>query len=455
MSILQWFKGALGIGPRSIRTEGSDFALREFVYLDDVSVFSLMASRQGAIATQITETEARTLGGEVEGSTEASAGFAKAAVRGRTSTSQEQTSQVLRKAIIQSAFRDLYELEEQRLALRPAAGPPPDATLGIETVAEDGQWLMAADSLGRGQLIELEVELEAEAIFRINAVISAFLEIVQEDLEIFGVSTEAGLAEARAMNRVMDRLLTGLVPLRGRAIDMLVARVGERDLLVHRQVLEQISEESRPATRPLLVVGVAEQRLFWKDIRRVLFSNSRYRVFCRVSQPGLQAKWSPIKLTEVIGEVVPDFESQLLDALGDSTLAAMGTANNRTAAAGSPGRDTSLRAAMKFAEAVAAYHGLSVPRDRLLKLVDPLVTDASLENVAARRRVLGAVLEVLDRDFGVATPREVAAELRVNAIEAAGIGLDHRERRSAAVVRDKFAGTEARFLDTEFVAVYW
>lgn len=36
---------------------------------------------------------------------------------------------------------------------------------------------------------------------------------------------------------------------------------------------------------PIFVVGVTERDQYWKDIRRVLFSKSRYTVFARLASP--------------------------------------------------------------------------------------------------------------------------------------------------------------------------
>ncbi len=78
--------------------ESADAPLRESVYLDDVSVYSLTASRLGSIATEFTDTETSTLGGEVESWLEGFGGFAKGSVRAKSSSSRVQSSQVLRKS---------------------------------------------------------------------------------------------------------------------------------------------------------------------------------------------------------------------------------------------------------------------------------------------------------------------------------------------------------------------
>ena len=58
--------------------------------------------------------------------------------------------------------------------------------------------------------------------------------------------------------------------------------------------------------RPLYVVGVAEAELFWRDLRRILFSSSDYRMLCRLGRTSAQRTWTPVKLTDVLEGVVPD-----------------------------------------------------------------------------------------------------------------------------------------------------
>lgn len=90
-------------------------ALREFIYLDEVSVYSLIASRLGPIATQFTETERATLQGEAGSSISSSVpGVAKAEVRARAVTIRSQETQVLKKSIVQTTFKKLHDLSPTR-----------------------------------------------------------------------------------------------------------------------------------------------------------------------------------------------------------------------------------------------------------------------------------------------------------------------------------------------------
>src|SRR5207245_9779199 len=98
--------------------------LREFVYLDDVSVYTLYASRMGAIATELTETQAASLRSELSGSAGINALVGKAEVGTRLQSEDTHGTQVLRKSIIQTTFKELYDLERASLAMRPSSENP-------------------------------------------------------------------------------------------------------------------------------------------------------------------------------------------------------------------------------------------------------------------------------------------------------------------------------------------
>ena len=141
--------------------------------------------------------------------------------------------------------------------------------------------------------------------------ISALLEIVEEIPDATGLPSYDELVQARSVNRILEKLLVGLVPVRGHAADYGVVTIGDKEWVVHHKILRDLGITDPAFVRPLYVVGVAEQAIFWKDIRRVLFSSARYRVLCRMGQSGLQDSWTPVKLAHVLKSVSPDLASQI------------------------------------------------------------------------------------------------------------------------------------------------
>lgn len=133
--------------------------LREFVYLDEVSVYSLIASRLGPIAAEFTEKQTASLQSETRSSLSAGSGVAKAGVDSRLATGQTQESQVVRRSIVQTTFKEFYEMEQDSLAMRPIPEglepPKTDSLEDLETNMEELEnkgWIVDPAKLPRGQL---------------------------------------------------------------------------------------------------------------------------------------------------------------------------------------------------------------------------------------------------------------------------------------------------------------
>ena len=80
---------------------------------------------------------------------------------------------------MQTTFKELYELEINSLVVRPVEDQTRMPNLSDiedlinkkEILLADG-WLVDPESLARGKLLELEVQLESEDIFRVSSVVS-------------------------------------------------------------------------------------------------------------------------------------------------------------------------------------------------------------------------------------------------------------------------------------------
>ncbi len=442
----------------------NDAPLREFVYLDEVSVYSLMASRRGPIPAEFTDTQSVSSQEEIGSSLGTSSVVAKAELNSRMSASQTQGSQVLRRSTVQTTFKALYEqeVESDSLAMQPVSQdmePPEigslDDLMAKREELESHGWIVDPAKLTRGQLFEVEVRLEAEVIFQFNAVVSAVLEIVQDDPETFGLDRNETFDQVSAVNRILEKLLVNLVPVRGYAEDYEVVKLRGREWIVHRRLLHQLTGTDSLTTHPLYVVGVAEQSLFWKDIRRVLFSDARFRVLCRMGHDGLQKGWTSVKLVPVLRSVAPDLADKI-DAFGSGALAAMAETKEPNE---STEREQQLMrdALVTYAKELAAHYGHSITTQELAKVGLPseqhCISFGSLEE---KRKAFDSVTEHLVDRFELPQERNIAAQYRSTALMDAGLLLP--ERVMPPVASDGVPSpisSQGHFLDSEFVAIYW
>lgn len=445
-------------------TENPAGLLREFVYLDEVSVYSILASRKGAIATEFTESQTASLNSEVGGSASVGFGGTNAKVDSRIKAGHVQGSQVLRKAIIQTSFKELYDIERASLAMSP---PTADSTPTVSTVADIEEkhdslardsWLVDLAAIRRGELLEVQVELEVDPIFRMASVITTIRELMEDNEELFGHAVSAQLPQMRSIAQVLEGLLVGLVPIRGRLVDYSAASIGGCDVLIHRSVLHQISPEARPETQSAYVVGVAERDLFWKDIRTILFSNARYTVFCRLAAEGLADKWHPVKVADVLAGIVPQFDELIREFSNQARLAMAGaydtSLNPKGQHESSDGQEIAIK---EYATLLAAHHGQTLEPG----VIDSMILEISpaedwLASVDTRRPVFAEVTRRVDATLGVETSHEVSYALRTAAVAESGLRGPMVPQASRASGQGQAPGLEPeRFLDAEIVAIYW
>ena len=460
-----WLRRRKSRGPN----ENSYRERREFVYLDGVSVLSILASRTGRIATESTESQTSSQSSEVKGSFGVGLGGTKANLGTKMQTSQIEASQVSRKAIIQSSFKDLYDIERSALVLRPVSldhMPAVDLTRGLERLlgSPEGTGLLVDPStLHRGELLEVEVELEADPIFRMATIITTFVGLMEDNEDLLQNAGTAQLPEIRSVARLLDSLLAGLVPIRGRLVDYEWIRLCRRDVLVHRSLLSQMPADALPEAYPAFLVGVAQSDLFWKDIRRVLFSQARYTVFCRLATNGLEDRWSPVKMADVFSGIASDFY-EMIRGLGDELMSgfkrgvrsatarttddAFPTMLNHDAQRGEP----LLR---NYMESLATYHKRNIERSVIESLTREVPhAENWLDSVDGYRPIFAEVTKKVDDSLEVETPPNVAHDLRVQALHR--FRLDEIRELDGSIVGGNHRGPQGeRFLDSEIIAIYW
>lgn len=437
--------------------------LREFIYLDDVSVYSLIASRVGPVATEFTDSQTASLQSDVAASAGAGiAGVAKTDISSRVQAAQTHGSEVLRKAIVQTTFKELYELEKDRLVMRPVEtdADPPKVQVANELLSPDEElrpWVVDVEALHRGALLEIEVELSAEPIFRMSTVISALVEMMEENEELARAAASTGeLDQVAAMSRIIERLLVGLIPIRGRAVDFEVVAADGREWIVHRQTIRELGEDSAGVPRfPLYVVGVAQDALFWKDTRLVLFSKSRYRALCRVSRPGIQTSWAPVKLVEVLADVAPDLAASL-GAVTASVVTAVAEGDGESPSTSSD--ESAMREALlDYGTLIAAHYGCTLSKEEILDAGLPTPAQcASHRTVESRRDAFREMTAFVADRCGLEVEPEVAALYRSTAwMERQPSSSVVNGMSAAALTRSTTKIPDERYLDVEFVAMYW
>lgn len=403
---------------------GEPTELREFVYMNDVSLYSLFTSLIGALADSYTEAESQSLRSTIDASVEASAPMvAKGTIRSSIESNRSASRQVLRRATVQSTFRSF--LGTARHQILPTRSEKDGSSSASKTVAEvPGVNSMAASGLQRGQLLELDVSLRPQRVFEFLAAMDAIGGI--------GALTPAvldGLGD-RSNIEALRELLVGLIPLEATVADWVAISTSDGHLkLVHSEVLPTLESSEVATSRPIKLVGSASESLFWRDIRTVIFGEQTFRVLVRIDSGGIQDRWNPLKLIDVLRT----FDPVAADDLVDSFLLAIDTPMTPTAKA-------ELRdVAERFTGAITTAHRWDpIDSDE----VHVILSQFDLADFDSRRVAFDAAAQLIagDRELN----REIVAGSRDQALVLPTTAAEAPSTRETAA-----------YIEVEFIAIYW
>lgn len=359
--------------------------LRQFMYLDDTALRSLWVSRYGPEAVRIVEREERSREAEVNTSAEHSIPtLAKLRAEGRMRTSNTRGREVERVASMQSLYRD-FILAERRATKFEALwdGTGPEAT--------------APKSLERGDLLLVRVRLAADLWYRI----ASFAESMA-DLQEIGGGTFDRIENVTEVADLLDRTMIGQVPLASELVDW---------------AWDEANQQIVPAgenTSPLVLAALTDLRLYWVDVRRIMFENAECTALVRVAEGSPTASWSPIKMFDAVADL-PGLETitaslqQLRDQftqvstteLSHSSLALSAAAYAYWTACASSEPSAAVSTQIDTIIAAAEDTGSAAGVDAVFRKVDDLLEVAGANrpeaNTAARLRA-AALADTADRD---------------------------------------------------------
>lgn len=299
---------SLGSAKKQSPNHAPNEPLREFVYLDEVSLASLLASQKGEATENVTAQSQDQLVAEVASKLGAKAPLLPSAeVNSRFQTTNSSTLQTVRKANAQSLFRELHQLTYLRRI------QPLDDIVSAKSLLElfDGSHassVFKSSDLQRGDLVEFRVKLSASWIFQISTMVAEFSDMFDESPALFVEHVRfTDLYDAKNANRIISKLLAGLVPIDGLVSDYSIVQYQGEEYVIHNTAMEGLGLERLP----LQIVGVTDHMAYWKDIRRILFAENEFTLLCRIAKSGVQNNWNPIKLADVFKDFAPDLAKQI------------------------------------------------------------------------------------------------------------------------------------------------
>jgi hypothetical protein len=430
---------------------------REFIYLDEVSVISLVAARDGGIANTITEKLSHTAEAEsrMSISVPVKAG-AKVGTDTRHKVADSSSREVVRRTVIQSTFGDLrFGGSNPSQPLVREYRDLPKKLVGCVSTPEDlsATWnrklkklkkhglLTPLGTLRRGDVIEIDIRLRPNKTFSVAAAIDSFVDIMQGRSEVFG-DASAQVAEVIPIGEVIDRLMVGLIPIHGAPTNIALVDIDGQPHLMDYRVIKPGSPFAATA-RPWEIVGVTEEPSYWKDLRRVLYTRDRFTVYARVVNPDLVKKWNPVKLAGLMADVSEDVAREIV-ALPDELERQLNQSR--------PEPTVDLRGMFqRFAELLEA--DVETPPDSTT-IGDAVSEALAIFNNAAgemsqERAAFDSIVVVYDKANENKLDREVVAEKRTIARAAAYTAT------VGAATPPTQATEPIDQLEVEVVAIYW
>ncbi|WP_280494656.1 DUF6414 family protein [Nocardia farcinica] len=428
---------------RRAKRQFAGAAVREFIYLDEISVISMLAARSGAITEQIQEGSTREEQLQTDSTAGVNAKALKAESKSSFQTKSSQSVQTTRKANIQSQFKTFCEDAKKERLLFPGE-PPRKEVRSVEKLLESDGLCRSERDLNRGDIVDFTVILRADPIYRMGAMIAEFVGMSDDHPEVFGTIQGSMTSEMRSYGKLLERFMTGLVPVK--------AVVKDVRLLQHRgsRYLVQASTADRLglSTSEIQLVGVSEKDSYWKDMRRVLFSDQEVRVLARINDKTIKGAWSPVKLVDLFEGTIPGLGQQF-SMLAGMALQQPADQSNRYA-------ELFKRALILFAEDVANRQTFSLSSTQTADI--ETLAESLKYQVGTQEAQRSAFRQVQEKlvVFGMAPiePAE-AARLRRQARNRASLPLFMDTSSAQLLPTQSGANGSEQLLEVEIVAMYW
>jgi len=429
--------------------------LREFIYLDEVSLRSLLTSQTGGLKDSVSETSSKAEDAEIAAEISADAMVSKGKINSRYQTSNSRSIQTSRKAIAQSWFKEFRDLQQSKIHLSsPVQGKQFDSKSELLSCS-DCNVVLCSDQLKRGVLIEIDVELAVDPVFKMSTLISEFLGMtksIPKLAEMANVSQQ--LRDIDPVNSLLQHLLAGLIPLRAKAINYCVIQDGEKEYIVHNDAIKDMDIKRYS----LEVVGVTEHLSYWKDIRRVLFSQVQFTMLCRVSRDGIHRTWTPVKLVELYDDVAPDVRRQI-DSIGEISL----IPSAPSASPESQKRELLENTFIFFYDKCLIETGNQLSESKKNEdyvFIKSLVSNIDVNSITAQNEISRDIAQRVNNDIGDSLMPGKVCELWKEARLRNKLEFFDNSTSTAAVLpqssNDKNSDDiQHRIIDTEVIAIYW
>ena len=251
-------------------------SLREFIYLDDVSVTSLLASISRGVPTSLTEKNMTKKSKKGELSVEPYG----VGVKGQNENITKSSTEVVRKFVAQSQFSELLRVGD------------------YTNLTNGGKEKISVDELKRGGILEVEIELRAYFLFHLYKFSDYFFELYERIPQ----SQSESMQKTQELMKLVKTLFPEEIPVVGKVKSY---KYVEDDNEV--VCCENLSENQGSN---FSVVGTLKPDMLWQNPNIFLYEENTFTAYCRISEGNIKEQWQPLKLTKALNSLFPKLGNQ-------------------------------------------------------------------------------------------------------------------------------------------------
>lgn len=253
---------------------------RQFIYLDELSVESLLASKgEGGIISQMTKEGLSETSEELKGDVNASiAGVGSKVSGSKLEKNSQRTASVNHFNLIQSQFTRLYKSDK----------------IQFKTLEEG----VDTEDIDRGDILKIEANISVNKLYQTSKTFEYLDDLFPSEI-----------SDNHQVRNVMEKLSS--------LFEESIPVVGEATRLELEED-DQIKTNENPKN-PLTLVGNLEHELLWADPAKSLYSKEEFVVVCRVKAIKEYEDTKSLKISEIIDPLMPktasSFEQEMENAV--------------------------------------------------------------------------------------------------------------------------------------------
>jgi hypothetical protein len=285
---------------------------REFVYLDETSVISLIASTTGGITEQKSTVKRRQISGSIKGGL----GDKSSSLGANVGATKERETQATRRYVTQSNFKELYDMRADDMIIADEYDETESVPRKIwnALTPSSSRIPIHETEVNRGDLAEINVDLGSHKVYNFYTAVGSIAEIYDvfpddsqfvDELE----SEEFSIEILNAFSELVEHLLAGLVPIVGEVKNYGVVVEDDTPKIISKEYASKNDIEYDQ----LNIVGFVNSGKFWQEETRFLFEDDEYSVYCRLDNDEVMDEWMPIKLASVISSIDSDLGDSVHD----------------------------------------------------------------------------------------------------------------------------------------------